>query len=75
MAKALTFRGHTGNTVSGGVAQAVAQDHYAKKKARTQDDFYKFQAREKQQTELSDLRSTFADAQKQVASMRANSRA
>jgi len=56
------------------VAQIVAQEHHARKKARTQDDFYRSQVRDRQQSELAELRKTFAEAQKQVASMKVNRR-
>ena len=56
------------------MAQIVAQEHHARKKARTQDDFYRSQVRDRQQSELAELRKTFAEAQKQVASMKVNRR-
>lgn len=66
--RALSAR--AGNTISGGLSQAAAQARADRKKPKLNEDFYRFQAREKKRTELVDLRKQFADAQKQLQSMR-----
>jgi ribosomal RNA-processing protein 7 len=61
----------TGNTVSGGLSLAAAQTRAEKKKPRINNDFYRFQAKEKKKNELVDLQQKFQDAQKRLQSMRA----
>jgi Ribosomal RNA-processing protein 7 (RRP7) C-terminal domain len=60
-----------GQTVSGGVSLAAAQEHAAKKKPKQATDFYRFQAREQKRNELLELRKEFADAKKQLQVIRA----
>ena len=61
-----------GNTVSGGVSQAAAQEQAARKKPREIHDFYRFQARERKKGEMVALRSKFAEAQQRLKDVRAS---
>jgi hypothetical protein len=61
-----------GNTLSGGISAAAAQDRIARKKPMVVDDLYRFQARDKKKSELVTLRKQFGDAQKHLQQVRAS---
>lgn len=60
-----------GQTVSGGVSLAAAEEHAARKQPKPLTDFYRFQVREQKQSELLELRKDFSDAKKQLQAIRA----